>query len=430
MTSSFLRSRRRHSRPNIEQATVSEDQAAWFLSLPDKVKRQHFSKEEQTLLTYRCETALDKMAPKAEQESAQDFCRRRLTRRFEQEHTNKPRRRTSAPASVCVDDKFLAEVAQADAQKAIEDGNDDGEDNEEDKMRTLSLYSRRHSVATVRNSAPAVPIIPPAQIRSFRRSFALKPLPLPAPILAPVPSPGFFKEQKPARLSRRTTQHSISLPLASPTEAKHYQDPEVRQALRSHTSPKLFDEALEYGFPAPPTVQPVPKDASRKGKAKKKQSPQAHVLEADRSSSLTSSSTANSLDKTCPSTPPESADFTEPAVANMDTSSEANSGPQTSHLLHRRAMTADHYRTPSFANREMTLRMTLTRPILRDAEEEPAPAPRTPLPLPAIDQSDPLALESITVCDDPTGAQGAFAVSENAQHLKGLKKAFKQLVRK
>ena len=80
MTSSFLRSRRRHSRPNIEQQqpVVSEEQAAWFLSLPDKVKRQHFSKEEQTLLADRCESVLENRSPKKSYESAQEFCIRRL----------------------------------------------------------------------------------------------------------------------------------------------------------------------------------------------------------------------------------------------------------------------------------------------------------------------------------------------------------------
>jgi hypothetical protein len=45
-------------------------------------------------------------------------------------------------------------------------------------------------------------------------------------------------------------------------------------------------------------------------------------------------------------------------------------------------------------------------------------------------ERDPLALESIYICDDPTGAQGAFAVPENSQQRRGIKHAFKNLVRK
>ena len=67
ITSSLLRPRRRyHPQPNTElnqqQPTVSQDQAAWFLALPDKVKRQHFSKEEQVLLAHRCEIVLGSKA--------------------------------------------------------------------------------------------------------------------------------------------------------------------------------------------------------------------------------------------------------------------------------------------------------------------------------------------------------------------------------
>jgi hypothetical protein len=83
MTSSLLRPRRRyHPQPNTElnqqQPTVSQDQAAWFLALPDKVKRQHFSKEEQVLLAHRCEIVLGSKAAKVKQESTQEYVRRRL----------------------------------------------------------------------------------------------------------------------------------------------------------------------------------------------------------------------------------------------------------------------------------------------------------------------------------------------------------------
>jgi hypothetical protein len=44
---------------------------------------------------------------------------------------------------------------------------------------------------------------------------------------------------------------------------------------------------------------------------------------------------------------------------------------------------------------------------------------------------DPLALERLSICDDPTGAHGAFAIHpETSQNLKGIKKALKHWVRK
>ncbi|KAM0714948.1 hypothetical protein Q7P37_009413 [Cladosporium fusiforme] len=426
MTSSFLRSRRRHSRPNIEQqTTVSEDQAAWFLSLPDKVKRQHFSKEEQTLLAHRCKATLDKAAPNAEQESAQDWCRRQLSQKCEERVNVKARRRSSAPTTRCFDEQAIADFAKDVPQdeKAVED---DVEEGESDQMSILNLYSRRHSIATIRSSVPIPPVIAPAVIRSFRRSFALRPLPLPAPILAPCPSPGFFKgSQRPEKLRRRQTALSIVSPPEPSNGAKHYQDPVVRQALRAMTSQELFDETLEHGFPPPP--QGPPRTASRPVTSNDK------VPANDRSSSLTSSSTANSVPGRGPATPVESQPFPEPAVASNETATTTFHPSPESHPsqhIHRRNATPDHTRSLSMQNREMTLRMTLTRPILRAPDEETAAAPKTPLETPFIDQYDPLALESITICDDPTGAQGAFAIPENSQNMKGIRKVLKSLVRK
>jgi hypothetical protein len=429
MTSSLLRSRRRHSRPNIEQqqSVVSEEQAAWFLALPDKVKRQHFSKEEQTLLADRCESVLDKLSPKVHQESAQEFCRRRLYSHPEEERKVKHRRRSSAPVSTrTFDEGLLASIAAADAPEVVGDG-------ESDKMAILNLYTRRHSVSTTHESRPEPPVVTKAQIRSFRKSFALRPLQLPAPVLAPLPSPGFFKDNKdhsrPAKVKRRPTKLSLISPELSP-EAKHYKDPEMRRTLRAMSSPELFDEALEYGFPPPPS-QVLPKGARNKPKLS------ANTPENDRSSSLTSSSTAETKDLpygTVPTTPDGSTYFRESSPDG--TTSQAESKPATPPHLHRRANTAGdlpyHHRSSSSVNREMTLRMTLTRPMLRATETVGYSAERKPsLQTPLLDQHDPLALESISICDDPTGAQGAFAINpETSQNLKGIKKALKHWVRK
>lgn len=427
MTSSFLRSRRRHSRPNIEQQqpVVSEEQAAWFLSLPDKVKRQHFSKEEQTLLADRCESVLDNRSPKKSHESAQEFCIRRLDSQADKEQKErkfKHRRRSSAPVLTrALDDQVLATIATiaaADAPEAVEDG-------EGDNMAILNLYSRRHSVGTTQEELSEPPAATKAQIRSFRKSFALRPLPLPAPVLAPLPSPGFFKakdELKPAKTRHRPAELTFIQSEPSP-EAKHYKDPEMRRTLRAMSSPELFDEALEYGFPPPP----------RHGLRKLRSKFSPDTSDNDRSSSLTSSSTAETKDLpfgASPSTPDGSLDFLETTAPN------ASLKPASPHHLHRRAHTTGdvqtHHRTTSSVNREMTLRMTLTRPILRAAETDSNALHKTPLQTSLMDpKHDPLALESISICDDPTGAQGAFAINpETSQNLKGIKKALKHLVGK
>jgi hypothetical protein len=81
----------------------------------------------------------------------------------------------------------------------------------------------------------------------------------------------------------------------------------------------------------------------------------------------------------------------------------------------------------------MTLRLTLTRPLLRSSETDPnamrKPSLLEPLHRGAFEK-DPLALESIYICDDPTGAQGAFAIPESSQQRKGIKNAFRNPFRK
>ncbi|KAK5016251.1 hypothetical protein LTR60_002495, partial [Cryomyces antarcticus] len=63
--------------------------------------------------------------------------------------------------------------------------------------------------------------------------------------------------------------------------------------------------------------------------------------------------------------------------------------------LSKHLRTHDPYAQPLFGNREMTLRMTLTRPDLLD--------------------DDPLALETLQLTEDQTGAHGVFAVKMNHQ---------------
>ena len=62
------------------------------------------------------------------------------------------------------------------------------------------------------------------------------------------------------------------------------------------------------------------------------------------------------------------------------------------------------------SNREMTLRMTLTRPDLRADEEQLYGWKEQ-----KGRKDDPFALEELHLTDDMTGAQGAFAVKPKPQ---------------
>jgi hypothetical protein len=68
------------------------------------------------------------------------------------------------------------------------------------------------------------------------------------------------------------------------------------------------------------------------------------------------------------------------------------------------------------ANREMTLRMTLTRPDLRANAEDLYGWSRK--------EDDPLALEQLPMSDDTTGENGAFAVKPNNRRSGMFKRIF------
>jgi hypothetical protein len=72
------------------------------------------------------------------------------------------------------------------------------------------------------------------------------------------------------------------------------------------------------------------------------------------------------------------------------------------------------------ANREMTLRMTLTRPELRATEEELYNWKEP-------EEKDPLALETLQLSDDVTGQHGAFAIKSTTSPRTRRSGVFKKL---
>lgn len=77
---------------------------------------------------------------------------------------------------------------------------------------------------------------------------------------------------------------------------------------------------------------------------------------------------------------------------------------------------AHHFSQEPLVNREMTLRMTLTRPELRADEEDLYGWSRK--------EDDPLALEQLPMSDDTTGENGAFAVKPNNRRSGMFKRMF------
>lgn len=161
--------------------------------------------------------------------------------------------------------------------------------------------------------------------------------------------------------------------------AAHYQDPEARLKLRVYlASPQKFDEAVEFGFPSADMVSTMlarDGDATGYFRGQPKQSP------TDGSSNMRSFLADDDGDDDNVSLTSDQPSLTDLDSPKTPEPFEIKSGT----LRHARLVSADALNGRDFAkrpaevggyaqvpasSREMTLRMTLTRPDLRAHEEE------------------------------------------------------------
>ncbi|KAK5132774.1 hypothetical protein LTR08_008659 [Meristemomyces frigidus] len=222
-----------------------------------------------------------------------------------------------------------------------------------------------------------------------------------------------------ARLSRPYIE-DVPLPVEEPSEARYYQDPEARRQLRHYlTSVRNFDEAIEFGFPSPDRITPSPYSTDPSSPIWKGFSPPGPDGD-DASLSSYDPPTPTAIDYGHPVVVP-SASF-DSGIAlplQLNTHDKPASDNKNNHSRSSSSFGGD---------REMTLRMTLTRPELRLSEKEVNSWQRMPSSGGVVTGVDPLALESLPVCDDATGAHGAFAVRCGGRE-KGLRKVWKNLRR-
>jgi hypothetical protein len=221
------------------------------------------------------------------------------------------------------------------------------------------------------------------------------------------------------RNQSRTTTISIirpsvdSLTAGVDASAAHYTDPDARKKLRQYlASPQKFDEAVEFGFPSqsPPVVDPDIFKTSRSTSGNDAQ----HFLKEntvtflDRYDEEESDDTSSEGGLESPVTPAstddifrESGHYGSSIFAGLD----ANDVPSLNFNFTHDIFPLAKFPEDPLANREMTLRMTLTRADLRANEDDLYGWGRK--------EDDPLALEELHVTDDTTGAHGAFAVKSN-----------------
>lgn len=371
-----------------------------FLALPDKVKRSHFTAEELDLLTESSKRTLRSSSVLTDDSLGRDAINRNTSISSS----------VHQPSSSENMDRDRWEVNTPSAG---------GLENGEVKRHETSTHDRQGSVCSTQSSLPSLSSSVEGSSRHSRtkslsrqRAMSLAPLPLPPPRLMPAIPPLPSSTTPGAPEGTGCVPTSASAKPAPATD--YYKDSHARQKLRQYlASPEKFDEAVEFGFPA--------------GTLKDADLPRPPVGGEAPDEGYDEWSAANSRDDddeasaSSPRTPPMVGDAFDPHLTHY-------SSVDSAIALSAYGATKGSIRSlsPNFDGREMTLRMTLTRPDLRAPEDELYAFQRKNFSGVDVETADPLALQSLPVCDDHTGAHGAFAVGNNRSP-GGLKKVWKNI---
>lgn len=466
LSSSTSRRTKRLQKPRAAryEEFAKQQEAEWYLSLPDKVKRQHFSREEQRLLSSRCDSLLQNQPSPVDVVEGPSTLPPQLHLQLpppqqsllEEEHHqvtaeskpldetsstySRPQTASSTSSSTVVVDPAAVQRATSvryfrpqDMASCFDPSYAKRPRGHASNRRTLSL-----SGASMRHSTSSIPSLLPSPIPPFsaghRRNFSATP--------------------------RKSESSSTFDP-----NAVHYKDPQTRAKLRAYLgSPQKFDEAVEFGFPSHHQEGPYQYPDTHLGADPAAAS--ALELPSDFLAPLTLSHDLQSFmnDDWLPflesdeeadhrnharraDTVPEDPIHDDSSVPDLPSPVTPGDHEEIYHRAQRMALmssssSAARHATqlggmhsaikpqPSFLNsytnggfgmREMTLRLTLTRPDLRAHEEELYGWQGKP-------RDDPLALEELPVSDDTNGEMGPFgaggAGKAGRRESKSLKRYF------
>jgi hypothetical protein len=278
-----------------------------------------------------------------------------------------------------------------------------------DDDHDLDLASTLDDYHLFVNQTAEPSVKPRKRAPSFRRALSLTSLPRPSltSALPPVP-PLPLQHASHSRRQSRATLFPSHAPASSIStiepSACHYQDPEARLKLRVYlASPQKFDEAIEFGFPSMDDKENKP--LSRPSLSHSRTAPCATFLDTDNPSVFDAlddndsdfdSEDADAIslpERDAPYTPMEAsfqhARLLSPSIATSSRSSTARIHQQAYRYpkpVIRHDKESEPFAQLLAGSREMTLRMTLTRPDLR-ADEQALYAKTT--------GDDPLALEHL-----------------------------------
>ncbi|OAG09138.1 uncharacterized protein CC84DRAFT_1085846 [Paraphaeosphaeria sporulosa] len=395
---------------------VAQADASFFLSLPPKVQRSAFSREEQTILVGRCEippsTTGSPLPPARrthlhydEEQRFSDFHfgfnndgsdDHALARDHDHNHygaalhRGRSLRRRSSVSSADISPTRGSPYSPAQELDADTEGS-------LLYLDTMSPVASHPSRASFRRTLSLTNI----PLRSSISSAPLAPEPLSARGTAP-----WHQRAHSQSVSGRRSSHTPQAPVFDP-EATHYRDAETRKKLQFLASPQKFDEAVEFGFPSsgddtmPPRYQLPPISTDARNFSRDVQS----FLKDDRMSFLDdheeednkglesdAESVADFESPVTPSSVGHSFRYHRKQSSNFSSSIDSNGVP----LIHP---------VTGRLNREMTLRMTLTRPDLRADEEQLYGWQGQ-----KHTKDDPFALEDLPLSDDMNGTKGPFYV--------------------
>ena len=373
-------SNRASSKPSPFINYYSCSDAQWFMKLPDKAQKIHFSKEEQILLAGHCQSVI----PDAADVVFHKF--------GHQKNHSVPSLQTFSDSSQSsinsLEGDFLIDT-DSDMEDPMLDSFRWMEDEDELDL-SLDDYHAHISSSTQTSEKSS------SQRLSFRRSLSVTNIPFsttkfsssnrippnPKPVQLPPTLPPLSHQCNGSHLRPGTSrlpppnQKALSTVESS---TKYYQDPEARLKLRVYlASPQKFDEAIEFGFPSLDSKENVP--SSRPSLSKRHHTDSIlHTFFNDDDPSI-----FNALDDGDDPSSPETDQPKTPSSAAFKYPYRLPPSNPKSFDSDNSCSTFDPYGNVLTGTREMTLRMTLTRPDLR--KDDP--------PLYNVD-SDPLALQDL-----------------------------------
>ena len=385
---------------------VSAADAQWFLGLPDKVRRKQFSREEQVILAGRRRSTRFNPSDKAGYNTSRKNNHSEATG-----PTLLASRSSVHPAAV---QSKAAVAARFDMDEKIEntfrwlDDDDDLDLKLDDYHLHLTKTAVTTSSASIRKptfhraiSSDSVPVSRES-MTSIKLPITQVPSPLPSPSLPP---PHSRTKPRPHSAQFRWSRRP-SVRLIDPG-AKHYRDPEARLKLRVYlASPQKFDEVIEFGFPSLESRDdgaPLrAKSAGNGGQGNHYNTTNTHSFLDDDGASFSEADRGDVDDASLPDldAPETPSDATFKPTHRLTHSSRSNLAE--SNVLARplpKPRTSDSYARVVPGSREMTLRMTLTRPDLRDDETALYDWQD------GLEKDDPLALEEL-----PLGPEGAAGI--------------------